>query len=132
MPAHGARKRQLAYLAKQMRRHEDAELDAIRDALDAAAAPSRRETARLHALEHWRERLLEEGDDALADFIAEHPRADRQRLRQLARNALEERRRNKPPRAFRELFRELRDAVHGGDGGSDDADDAAFEDIPAS
>ena len=131
MPSHGARKRQHAFLAKQMRRQDDAVLDAIRDALDAAAAPSRRETARLHALEDWRERLLEDGDDALAAFIEAYPAADRQRLRQLVRNAAEERRRDKPPRAFRELFRELRAAVEGGDAGSD-ADDAPLEDIDTS
>lgn len=127
MPAHGARKRQLAFLAKQMRREEDAALDAIRAALDAEAAPSRRQTAQLHALEDWRERLLEDGDEALAEFIAAYPQADCQRLRQLARNALEERKRNKPPRAFRELFRELRDAVHGDREVDADHSDAAPE-----
>jgi ribosome-associated protein len=40
-----------------------------------------------------------------------HPNADRQLLRQLVRNTLEERKRNKPPRAFRELFRELRELM---------------------
>jgi len=49
-------------------------------------------------------------------LLAEHPGADRQKLRQLVRNTLEERKRNKPPRAHRELFRELRE-LHGHDGG---------------
>lgn len=129
MPAHGARKRQLAYLAKQMRRHEDDELDAVRDALDAAAEPSRRETARLHALEDWRERLLADGDEALAQFIEAYPEADSQRLRQLVRNALDERRRNRPPRAFRELFRELRAAAQAEAGVADaiEGDDTAAD-----
>ena len=35
--SHVAHKRQLAFLAKQMRREDDEALDAIRDALDAAA-----------------------------------------------------------------------------------------------
>src|SRR3546814_5389599 len=55
--------------------------------------------------------LLEEGDAALAELIEAHPSADRQQLRQLVRNTLDERKRNKPPHAFRELFRLLREVL---------------------
>lgn len=106
--AHIAHKRQLAFLAKQMRREDDATLEAIRDALDANSATSRREVAAMHRVEKWRERLLEEGDAALAGLLDEYPAADRQHLRQLLRNAREERERNKPPRAFREIYQVLR------------------------
>ena len=125
--AHGARKRQLAFLAKQMRREDEETLDAIRDALDEDGVAARREVAALHRVETWRERLLAEGDAALAELLEEHPGADRQHLRQLARNAHEEKLRNKPPRAFRELFRELRTLLLGGNeanqDGSVDLDD---------
>jgi ribosome-associated protein len=47
----------------------------------------------------------------LNDFLLEYPHADRQHLRQLARNAREEKLRNKPPHAYRELFRALRDLM---------------------
>ena len=107
--SHVAHKRQLAFLAKQMRREDDATLDAIRDALDAGGDAARRETAQLHRAETWRDRLLAEGDAALSDLLVEYPQADRQHLRQLVRNAIDERKRNKPPHAFRELFRELRE-----------------------
>lgn len=109
--AHGARKRQHAYIAKQMRKEDEATLDAIRDAMDAGGEAARQETALLHRAEHWRERLLEGADDALAEFLDAHPHADRQQLRQLVRNALDERAKNKPPRAFRELFRLVREAL---------------------
>ena len=109
--SHVAHKRQLAFLAKQMRREDDATLDAIRDALDAGGEAGRRETALLHRVEGWRDRLLADGDLALADLLVEHPDANRQHLRQLLRNATEERNRNKPPHAARELFRELRQLV---------------------
>ncbi len=111
MTAHGARKRQVAFLAKQMRREDDETLDAIRDALDAGGEAARRETALMHRAETWRERLLAEGDAALSEFVEAYPAADRQRLRQLVRSVLEERARNKPPRAFRELFREVRELL---------------------
>ena len=106
--SHIAHKRQLAFLAKQMRREDDEVLDAIRDALDEKGDAARREVAAMHRVEAWRDRLLAEGDAALAELIGQYPDADRQALRQLVRNTLEERKRNKPPRAFRELFRQLR------------------------
>ena len=111
-----AHKRQLAFLAKQMRREDDEALDAIRDALDVGGDAARRETAALHRVETWRERLLADGDAALAELLAEYPGADRQHLRQLVRNAIDERNRNKPPHAFRELFRELRELLQADDG----------------
>lgn len=133
--SHIARKRQLAYLAKQMRREDEAVLDAIRDALDEDSAAARREVALMHRIEAWRERLLGEGDAALGRLLDEYPEADRQHLRTLVRNALEERRRNKPPRAFRELFRELRTLVAAGAATAapaEDADGAEAAEAPAS
>lgn len=126
--AHGARKRQHAFIAKQLRREDDDTLAAIRDALDAGGEASRQETALLHRAEAWRERLLEEGDDALAELLDAHPQADRQQLRQLVRNALDERAKNKPPRAYRDLFRALRPLL-GTDGeGSDEAEADVHDD----
>jgi ribosome-associated protein len=121
--AHVARKRQTAFLAKQMRREDDEALGAIRDALDAGGEAARRETARMHRAEQLRERLLSGGDDALGELLAEHPNADRQQLRQLVRNALDERAKDRPQRAFRELYR----AVHAllGDGEQDGHDQPA-------
>src|SRR5690606_35800411 len=43
--SHIARKRQLAFLAKQMRREDEETLDAIRDALDEKGESARQETA---------------------------------------------------------------------------------------
>lgn len=108
-----ARKRQMQFLAKNLRREQDATLDAIRAALEHDKADSRKETAALHHVEHWRDRLIDQGDEALAELIAEHPHADRQHLRQLARNAKEEKLKNKPPHAQRELFREIRELFTG-------------------
>jgi ribosome-associated protein len=131
--SHIAHKRQLAFLAKQMRKLDDAVLDAIRDAMSKDGEAARRETALLHRAEALREALLgDDGDAALTDLLAANPQADRQKLRQLVRNAREERAKNKPPRAFRELFRELRDLLaqdgeapgeEAGNGDGDEGDD---------
>ncbi len=121
--SHIAHKRQLQFLAKQMRREEDEVLEAIRDAMDEGGEAARLETARLHQAEQWRDRLLADGDTALADLLDAFPTADRQKLRQLVRNALDEKAKNKPPRAFRELFRELRELLAGAGQDEDEASD---------
>jgi|SRR5690554_2828102 len=104
-----ARKREIAFLAKQLRREDEEALDALRDALDTDGEAARLDAARLHRAEDWRERLLgDDGDAALSALLDEFPGADRQRIRQLMRNAAAERKAGKPPRSFRELYREVR------------------------
>lgn len=114
-----ARKRQTQFLAKMLRRRED-ELEPIRAALDHDRQVSRKETAELHRLEDWRERLVAGGDEALTELLALFPAADRQHLRQLARQAKVERHENRPPHAFRELFRELRELFGAQPGGEEE------------
>lgn len=131
--AHVARKRQIAYVAKQLRREDDAMLEAVRDALSKDGEAARRETAAMHRIEALRDALLgDEGDAAMTALLADLPQADRQQLRQLVRNALDERKRDKPPRAYRELYRVLRELqAQGADAAGDadqDADEAFDED----
>jgi ribosome-associated protein len=102
---HEARRRQLQYIGRLMR---DADPAPIRAALDALAGANAAETARQHRLERLRERLLED-ESVLAEIGAAHPGADLTRLRQLRRNALKEQGEGRPPRAYRELFRQLRE-----------------------
>ena len=102
--AWGGRKRQLQYIGKLMR---DQDPGPIRQRLDLWAQGHDVDTARQHALERWRERLLAE-PDALDDLAASYPGLDRPRMRSLVARALEERSRGLPPHAFRELFRALK------------------------
>jgi ribosome-associated protein len=66
-----------------------------------------RAVAREKMLERMRERLLAD-EQVLGDIAAQWPGADLTHLRTLRRNALRETELNKPPRAFREIFRVLR------------------------
>ena len=61
-----------------------------------------------HIVEKWRERLLNEGHDALTELLDEYPHADRQQLRQLVRNAQKEKELAKPPKSSRLLYRYLK------------------------
>ena len=99
-------------------------LRAICAALEHDKADGRREAQALHQVEYWRDRLIADGDDALGEFVDAHPHADRQRLRQLARNAHQEKLKNRPPHAYRELFRELRELLAAPDDEGDGATDA--------
>jgi len=99
--SHGARKRQIQYIGRLMR---DLDAEPIRAGLAAIEGGSAQATARHRRLEAWRERLLAD-DEALTEFAAEHPGSDLQALRALIRNARKEAKEQKPPRAYRELFR---------------------------
>jgi ribosome-associated protein len=107
--ANVAHKRQVQFLAKQIRKHDD-ELPVIRAALDAPKVERRRAASALHRIEEWRDRLLRDGDDAINDLLAALPSADRQQIRQLVRGARAEAAAGKPPAAARQLFRAIQAA----------------------
>lgn len=109
MQKHGARRRQLQYIGRLMR-----EVDAlpIQQKLDSWRQVSIHQTARLHQLERWRERLLSD-EHALTEFAQKYPAADLQPLRSLIRNAHKEKVAGKPPKSFRLLFQELQEITAG-------------------
>ena len=100
-----ARRRQLQYIGKLMRFEDPEPLQA---ALDKVRNKHSQATAALHKLEQLRDRMLTEGDDAIADVLELYPQADRQRLRQLARQAVKEKSAGKPAKAYREIFQVLK------------------------
>lgn len=103
--AHGARRRQIQYLGKLMRGVDD---ESIRAGLAMLRGESSAETARLHRLERFRVRLLED-EAVLAEIAALWPAVDLQHLRTLRRNALKEKENNKPPKNFRAIFQILQE-----------------------
>ena len=115
--SNGAKRRQMQYIGRLMR---DADAGPIQAALDAIKGVSAAAKAREQRLERLRARLIE-NEQGLADITIAFPSADLQQLRQLRRNALKEQELGKPPRAFREIFRVLReldDAAAGANGQS--------------
>jgi len=103
--SHEAKRRQMQYIGRLMREVDPAP---IRSRLAELEGSSAQASARHRRLETWRERLLGD-DEALTAFAAEHPGADLQALRTLIRNARKEQKESKPPRAYRELFRVLKE-----------------------
>jgi ribosome-associated protein len=120
--SHIAHKRQVHFLAKLMRKQID-DLEPIRLAVDKPLEVRRKETAELHQIERWRERLIDGGDEVLGELVASFPAVDRHRLRQLVRQAQIERRENRAPSAQRSIFQALKALIRGD--GASDADDSA-------
>lgn len=103
----GALRRQLQYVGRLMRAVDSA---AIAAQLGVWKGTAREATARLHALERWRDQLIA-SDEAMADLAAAYPGCDTQRLRALVRNARRELALGDAPQTARELFQALKTAI---------------------
>ena len=90
------RRRQMQLIGKMLRQRDD---EPIRQALDKLKNRHNQQVALFHKLEQLRDRLIEEGDDAVPDVLNLWPQADRQQLRSL----------NKPPKSSRLIFQYLRE-----------------------
>lgn len=113
LKANSAKKRQLGLLAKRMRQID---VQPIEEALERLRQAARANTRSLHLIEQWRDRILGESSDetekqALTEFLHQYNYADRQQFRHLQRQAILERKAQKPPAAARQLFKAIRDVV---------------------
>jgi ribosome-associated protein len=107
MTSFEARRRQLQYIGKLMRRVDPAPIRAV---LDERRAGARAQTAVFRRVESWRERLLND-PNGLVQLLAEHPSADASRLRALVESARRERSESGAPHSYKELFRAVRDIL---------------------
>lgn len=100
-----ARARQLRRIAGFLRQSEVEPIaEALRELETGRGARSKRE----QAYERWRNSLLEGGDPAMTSFVAAHPGADVQVLRQHVRNATKDPASPRGKAAARELLRAIR------------------------
>jgi ribosome-associated protein len=108
-PGHEAKRRQMQYIGKLMR---EADVEELEEKLETRFIPDREQTKTLHAVEELRDRLVNAEEAALeaelAALAARNPALPAARLRHLALTARDERSRQRPPKAYRELFRLLR------------------------
>ena len=112
---HGARKRQLKYVGRLLRELDEAAFEAIQAQLDAIRQDRNRAAAAFHALERWRERLLQEGQPALDAWCARYPATDRALLMQrLAEVKAAQGATTPDPAPARQLFRDLRSWMDAG------------------
>jgi len=101
----GALRRQLQYIGTLMRQYDTAP---IQEALQNIQEGNYKKAAAFKEIEKWRDELIAGNDTLMEEILRGHPASDRQQLTQLVRNVMKERENNKPPRAFRDLFRYLK------------------------
>jgi len=115
----GALRRQLQYIGTLMRQYDTAP---IQEALQNIQEGNYKKAAAFKEIEKWRDELIAGNDTLMEEILREHPASDRQQLTQLVRNVMKERENNKPPKAFRDLFRYLKKirSVQSENGGADE------------
>lgn len=101
-------RRQLQFVGKLLRSRD---LDAIKDGIHKLQNHHQLANAKFHGLEQLRDKLLAGGDDEIQSILEKHPQLERQKLRQLVRQANKEQQQNKAPAAARELFKYLRSEI---------------------
>lgn len=103
--SHGAVRRQAQLIGKLMR---TSDIEAVYTAYDAIHADESAQTAHFHEIEHWRSRLINEGREALTQFVDAYHPTDLQHLKQLIKKAIEEQTKEQNTGAGRALFRHIR------------------------
>ncbi len=106
--AHGGLYRQKQYIGKLMR---NLDAEPIRTALELRSVRHRAETLKLRRIEVLRTQLIDSKSEGLDALLAPYPQLDRRTVLRLVAQARSERDRGQPPRASRELFGILRNAV---------------------
>lgn len=105
--ANSALKRQAQYIGRLMRELSDEEVAQIAGYLARLDGSNAAHNAAMQRLEIWRERLIAD-DAALTEYLESYPAADANALRVQIRNARREKEQEKPPKAYRALFRLLK------------------------
>lgn len=109
--SHEGRRRQMQYIGKLMR---SVDAEPIRQAVADQQLGRARDALALHRAELWRSELIAD-DVALTRWVEAHPGTDLQQLRSLVRNARKDAAQapeQRSGRAYRELFRFIRDQEH--------------------
>lgn len=107
---HEAIRRQKQYIGKLMRQIDP---EPIRKLLTDLQTHNQESVAVFHELERWRDRLINEGKDALTAYLSQHPHADAQQLRHAIKAAIDERAKGEHKvAAYRALFQFLKGVQH--------------------
>lgn len=102
-------RRHLNYIAKQLRLADN--LDDIKHAMELIGNKNQQASVILNKLEHLRDQLIAGGDKKVNELIEEYGNLDRQKLRQLVRQAKKEVEQEKPAKSYRDLFQYLKESI---------------------
>jgi len=100
-----ALRRHMQFMAKVLR---DEDLDALRKEHANFLSPHNQSEKFVKQVETWRTNLIEKGDKAINQFIDKCPGVERQKMRQLVRQAKKELEKEKPGKSYKELFQYIK------------------------
>lgn len=100
-----ALRRHIQYMAKLLR---DEDIETLQAKYELAASPAKANEVIAKKIEMQREVLLKGGDEAINELLEQHAHLDRQKLRQLVRQANKELQKEKPGKSYKELFQYLK------------------------
>ena len=95
-----AKRRQIQYIGKLMR---NMDLTEIRHSVEKLNHQSQTFRQHFAMLEQWRDRLIDEGNSAIEEFLVAYPNADRQQIRNLSRQAGREKNGSAKTKLFKHL-----------------------------
>jgi ribosome-associated protein len=116
------KRRQMQYIGKLMRGLDEETRQAVRNALEEQHKGSASDALALHQAEKWRDDLIAR-EEALDEWLRQHPQTDTQQLRALIRQARKDVQPDKESiskglaprhgRAYREIFQLVKDQLTG-------------------
>jgi ribosome-associated protein len=101
-------RRQLQLIGKILRR---CELAPIEDGINRLRAHHIKSESQFHELEQLRDDIVARGDSVISTLLDKHPDLDRQKLRQMQRQAVKQKEAEKTPKAAREIFQYLKQHI---------------------
>ncbi|GAA6203958.1 MULTISPECIES: ribosome biogenesis factor YjgA [Thalassotalea] len=105
---HEALRRHVRHMAKVLC---EMDLEPINQALDVMANKHQQETAKFVHLESLRDQLMDGDNSFIEETLNQHETMERQKLRQLIRQAAKEKKLEKPGKGFRDLFTYLKEHI---------------------
>ena len=106
-----AQRRQLQFIGKLMRREPESAIRQIEQLLEKIHTREKQQNEQHHLIESWRDRITHAKPGAVDEFVQSYPAADRQWLRNMARQHLREQQGNRPPTAARKIFTYIRETI---------------------
>lgn len=101
----GALKRQIKHIASMLTEIDEV---ALCETITRLKQPHVRQVDAEHKLEAFRDRLMAEDVEVIAELMNVYNNFDRQHVNQLVRNAIKEKKAEKPPKYYRQIFQYLK------------------------
>lgn len=108
--AHGGKKRQLQFIGKLMR-NTDVDLANIEAFFAKIDRAGREKTDAFKLIEHWRDELIINGNEAVSKLIESYPDTDVQLLRQLIRNANNKKNEKLAKKSKKSIFQYIKNLI---------------------